>query len=163
VEEGDLEVSRIRAHRHGQPIAIRLMRRRAALVELDATIGQPGHGGPDASVERHRSWLARSPAERVRLPRAKTGDATFDRKFSVHGQAPLSNSELRRRLARHQGDGVVSVWHGSAARYFLSSPTPEEAPPPFQGKIDDDTAVSSVVDIVEVLFDLVDASAPASA
>jgi len=163
VEEGELEVSRIRTHRHGQPIALRLMRRRAALVEIDVTIGQPGHGSPDASIERHRRWLARSPADRVRLPRAKTGDAAFDRKFSVHGEAPLANGELRRRLARQQGDGAVSLWQGAAARYLVSSPAPEEAAPPFVGKIDDERAVGAVVEIVDLLFDLVDASAPASA
>jgi hypothetical protein len=164
VEDGDLEVSRIRAHRRGQPLAMRLVRRRSVLVELDVTIGQAGRGGPDASIERHRSWLARSPAERVRLPRSKTGDDVFDRRFSVHGQAPLADSELRRRLARNQGDGVVSVWRGAAARYVVSSTaSAEEALPPFFGNVDGEPAVTSVVDVVDTLADLLDASSPASA
>src|SRR5262249_12256538 len=158
VEEGEMEVSRIRVHRQGQPVAIRLLRRRAALVEIDATVGRPTHGSPDGSIERHRSWLARSPAERVRLPRVKAGDGAFDREFSVHGQAPLGDGELRRRLARGQGDGVVSVWAGAAARYLLSSPAREQALPAFLGKIEDDGAVTSVVAVVEMLSDLIEAS-----
>jgi hypothetical protein len=164
VEEGDIEVSRIRAHRRGQPISLRLLRRRAALVELDVTVGQPSHGGPDASIERHRRWLARSPGERVKLPRAKTGDPVFDQKFSVHGQAPLADGDLRRRLARQQGDGQVSVWRRSAARYVVSSPANGDgAPAPFTGMIESEAAVSSVVELVDTLADLIDASAPESA
>jgi hypothetical protein len=160
VEEGEMEVSRIRAHRRGRPVAIRLLRRRGALVELDTTLGQPGHGGPDASVERHRRWLARSPADRVSLPRVKTGDATFDQRFSVHGAAPLANADLRRRLARHQGDGIISLWRGMAARYLLAAPAaPGEAPPPFTGRIEGDAPVNTVIEIVDTLADLIDASA----
>jgi hypothetical protein len=162
-EEGDMEVSRIRVERHGQPVSIRLLRRRSALVEIDATVGRPTHGSPDASIERHRRWLARSPADRVRLPRARTGDAAFDREFSVHGQAPLADEELRRRVARGQGDGIISVWAGAAARYLLSSPGREHTPPAFLGKVDDDGAVTSLVDVVDTLSDLIQASAPASA
>jgi hypothetical protein len=161
VEDGELEVSRIRTHRRGRPVAIRLLRRRGALVELDTTLGEPGHVGPDASVERHRRWLARSPADRVALPRTKTGDATFDQKFSVHGQAPLTDAELRRRLSRQQGDGVVSLWRGTAARYLLASPAATaEAPPPFAGQVDGDSSVTTVIEIVDTLADLIDASAP---
>jgi hypothetical protein len=162
VEEGELEVSRIRAYRRGFPVGMRLLRRRGALVQLEATVGEAAHGGPDASIERHRSWLARSPDKRVRHPRVKTGDAAFDQSFSVHGKAPL-DSELRRRLLRQQGDGIVSLWRGTAAGYQLAAPaTPDDAPPPFAGKIEGDAPVSAVVEVLDTLADLVEASARAS-
>ena len=43
VEEEELEVSRITTHRRGHPIAIKLLRRRGTLVELDTTVGRAGH------------------------------------------------------------------------------------------------------------------------
>ena len=122
VAEGELEVSRIRTHRRGQPVTIKLLRKRGTPVELDASFGSAGHASPDASIERHRRWLERSPEARLKLPRVKTGDPAFDQKFSVHGAAPLADAELRRRLERQQGDGVLTIWHGSAARYQLSHP-----------------------------------------
>jgi len=164
VEDGDLEISRIRAHRRGRPVMIRLLRRRGALVELDTTLGEPSNSGPDASVERHRSWLARIPTDRVSLPRVKTGDAAFDQKFSVHGRAPLGDPDLRQRLARQQGDGIVSLWRGMAARYLLASPaSPGEALAAFAGAVDGDAPVSTVVGIVDTLADLIEASAPPAA
>lgn len=163
VEDGEQEISRIRAHRRGRPVTIRLLRRRGALVELDTTLGQPANSRPDASVERHRSWLARVPAERVSLPRVKTGDPAFDQKFSVHGQAPLRDPELRRRLTKQQGDGIVSLWSGLAARYLVASrAAPEDVPPPFAGVVEGDAPVVAVVAIVDTLADLIDASAAPS-
>ncbi len=64
---------------------LKLMRQRGALFELDAMVGTVGRELPDASVERHRRWLERHPEQRLKLPRLKTGDASFDQKFSVHG------------------------------------------------------------------------------
>ena len=52
----------------------------------------------------------------------KTGDVTFDQKFSVHGAAPLGDAELRHRIASQQGDGVLTLWSGNAARYLLTHP-----------------------------------------
>jgi len=90
----------------------------------------------------------------------KTGDAAFDQKFSVHGSAPLADVELRRRLERSQGDGVLTIWRGSAARYQLSHPT-SEAPAAFAGDVDGTASVQSIVDIVDMMADVVDASIPA--
>jgi len=160
VAEGELEVSRIRTHRRGQPVTIKLMRKRGTPVELDASYGSAGHASPDASIERHRRWLERSPEARLKLPRVKTGDTAFDQKFSVHGSAPLADAEMRRRLERQQGDGVLTIWHGSAARYLLSHPS-ADVPPAFTGTVDGASPVQSIVEIVDTLADLVEASQPA--
>jgi hypothetical protein len=159
VEEGELEVTRIRAHRRGLPVAMRLLRRRGALVELDATIGETPRAEPDASIERHRSWLARGPEHRVRLPRTKTGHEDFDGKLSVHGQAPLTDAELRARVGRAASSGVVSLWRGAAARYHVAGPSRIDGPPPFQGEVDGDAPVGSIVAVLDTLADLVEASA----
>jgi len=161
VAEGELEVSRIKTHRRGQPVTIKLMRKRGTPVELDASYGNAGHAAADASIERHRRWLARNPDQKVRLPRTKTGDTSFDQKFSVHGTAPLADAEMRRRLERQQGDGVLTIWRGSAARYQLSHPV-GDAPAAFAGQVDGSAPVQSIVDIVDMLADLVDASTPAA-
>ena len=163
VEEGELEVSRIRAHRRGLPVALRLLRRRGALVELEATVGEPSQSGPDASIERHRSWLARGLDQRPRLPRVKTGDETFDGKLSVHGQAPLGDAALRGRLLREAGDGVVSLWRGAAARYHVADASREGGPPPFRGEIEGEAPVATIVAVLDTLADLVETSAPPSA
>jgi hypothetical protein len=164
-EEEELEVSRIHTHRRGAPLVVKLLRRRGALVEIDATFGQAGREPPDASVERHRRWLARSPEHRLKLVRVKTGDAAFDQKFSVHGTAvPLGDGEMRRRIARQQGDGVLTLWSGNAARYQLTSPSSlTEAPPAFAGQVDGAAPVDGIVAIVDTLADLVEASQPAEA
>jgi len=161
VAEGELEVSRIRTHRRGQPVTIRLLRKRGTPVELEASYGSAGHASPDASIERHRRWLERSPDARLKLPRVKTGDTAFDQKFSVHGSAPLGDAELRRRLERQQGDGVLTIWHGSAARYQLSHPS-TDVPPAFTGAVEGSAPVQSIVEIVDTLADLVEASQPAA-
>jgi hypothetical protein len=161
VEDGELEINRIHAHRRGHAVSIKLRRRRGTLTELDVAIGALGHGPPDASVERHRRWLARSPEHRLQLSRVKTGDSAFDQKFSVHGQAPLADEDLRRRVARQQGDGVLTLWRGTAARYLLSHPSSDSgAPAPFAGVVDGAAAVATIVDLVDTLADLVQASAP---
>ena len=160
VEEGELEVSRIRAYRRGLPVVMRLVRRRGALVELEATVGEAAHGGPDANIERPRSFLARSPAHRSRLPRVKTGDAAFDQKLSVHGQAPLGDAGLRRRLARDASEGAVSLWRGMAARYHVAGAAATR-PRPFSGTVDGDAPVANVVAVLDTLADLVEASTAA--
>ncbi len=159
VEEGELEVSRIRAHRRGLPVVMRLLRRRGALVELEATVGDAPQAGPDASIERHRSWLARGLEQRARLPRVKTGDDGFDGKLSVHGQAPLADAELRGRLLREAAAGVVSLWRGTAARYHVAGASSVDGPPPFRGEIDGDAPVGTIVAVLDTLADLVEASA----
>jgi hypothetical protein len=159
VEEGELEVSRIRAHRRGWPVFMRLLRRRGALVELQATVGEAPHVGPDASIERHRSWLSRRPDQRVRLPRMKTGDEAFDGKLSVHGQAPLGDPALRGRVLRQAAGGVVSLWRGTAARYHVTGGDPLEGPPPFRGDIEGDAPVGTIIAVLDTLADLVEASA----
>jgi hypothetical protein len=161
VEDGELEINRIATHRRGYPISIKLRRRRGTLVEMDATVGAASHGLPDASIERHRRWLARSPEHRLKLARLKTGDVVFDQKFSVHGDAPLGDEELRRRIARQQGDGVMTLWRGAAARYLISHPSADaEAPPVFGASVDGPEPVTFVVDLLDVLADLIEASLP---
>jgi hypothetical protein len=159
VEEGELEVTRIRAHRRGLPVAMRLLRRRGALVELEATVGETPRVGPDASIERHRSWLSRRPDQRVPLARTKTGDVAFDGKLSVHGQAPLADAGLRGRVGRAAASGVVSLWRGAAARYQVTGADRLEAPTPFQGLVDGDGPVRTIVGVLDTLADLVEASA----
>jgi hypothetical protein len=160
VEEGELEISRIRAHRRGLPVAMRLLRRRGALVEIEATIGETTQAGPDASIERHRSWLARSPTERLRLPRIKTGDTAFDQRLSVHGQAPLGDPELRQKLLLATSDGVVFLWKGTAARYHVRGDAAvEDRPAPFSGEVDGEAPVHNVLSALDTLADLVEASA----
>lgn len=161
VEEEELEVSRIHTHRRGHPIAIKLLRRRGTLVELDTTVGRAGHDLPSASIERHRRWLARSPENRLKLTRVKTGDPAFDQKFSVHGDAPLGDVELRDRVAQQQGDGVTTLWHGSAARYLLAHPSSiADAPPAFAGTVEGAAPVDSLVAILDTMADLIEASHP---
>jgi hypothetical protein len=161
VPEGELEFTRIQAHRRGQPVTIKLMRKRGTPIELDASYGNAGHAAADASIERHRRWLARSHEHKLKLPRVKTGDPSFDQKFSVHGSAPLADAELRRRLERQQGDGVLTIWRGSAARYQLSHPG-SDAPAAFTGQVEGTAPVQTIVEIVDMLADIVDASLPAA-
>jgi hypothetical protein len=162
-EESELEVTRIQTYRRARPLMIKLMRQRNAVIELDATLGTIGRELPDASIERHRRWLARSPEHRLKLPRVKTGDSGFDQKFSVHGQAPVDDPELRHRIARQQGDGVLTIWNGRAARYLLSNPSAlAEAPPMFAGATEGDAPVSGVLAILDTLADLLEASEPPS-
>ncbi len=124
VEEDDLEASRIRGQRRGRGVGLRFLRRRGRITEVELTVGDPGHREPSASIERHRSWLARNPDQRLALPRVKTGDTAFDQKFSVHGNAPLAEESVRKQLMR-QDDGVLSLWTGSAARYQAATGTPD--------------------------------------
>ena len=145
------------------PLIVKLLRRRGTLVELDASVGRVGRELPDASIERHRRWLARSPEHRLKLTRMKTGDVAFDQKFSVHGAAPLGDAELRHRIARQQGDGVLTLWSGSAARYLLTHPSSAaEAPPAFAGEVGGTAPVEGVVSIVDTMADLLEASLPAA-
>lgn len=159
VEEGEVEVSRIRAHRRGWPVVMRLLRRRGALVELEATVGEAPHGTPDATIERHRSWLARGLDQRVRLPRVKTGDEMFDNKLGVHGRAPLGDPALRGRVLREAAAGLVSLWRGTAARYHVAGADSLEGPPPFRGEIEGDAPVGAIIAALDTLADLVEASA----
>ena len=152
-------MSRISAYRRGLPVAMRLLRRGGALVELEATVGGPPRGGPDASIERHRGWLARGPEQRVRLPRVKTGDVDLRRQAqrSRAGAAGRSGA-ARARAARGRGR-VLSLWSGTAARYHVTSSDRLEGPPPFRGEIDGDAPVGKIVAVLDTLAELVEASA----
>lgn len=116
VDEDDLEASRIRAQRRGLGVGIRFLRRRGRITELEVTVGDPGHREATGTIERHRTWLARSPEQRLPLPRARTGDPAFDQRFSVHGEAPLHSDAVRGEISRYE-DGQFSLWKGTAARY----------------------------------------------
>jgi hypothetical protein len=158
-EESEMEVTRIQTYRRAHPLMIKVMRQRGAVIELDATLGTVGRELPDASIERHRRWLARSPEHRLKLPRVKTGDPGFDQKFSVHGTAPIDDSELRHRIARQQGDGVLTIWNGRAARYLLTNPSSlSEAPPMFGGAIEGEGPVAGVLAILDTLAELIETS-----
>jgi hypothetical protein len=146
VEEDDLEASRIRAHRRGRGVTVRFLRRRGRITEVELTVGDPGHREPSATIERHRTWLARSPAQRLALPRKKTGDAIFDQKFSVHGEAPLESEAVRRQIDR-QDEGVLSLWKGTAARYHAHGGTAD---------------ADGLMTLLDLLIDLVEAGAPVS-
>ena len=143
VEEDDLEASRIRGQRRGRGVGIRFLRRRGRITEVELTVGDPGHREPSASIERHRSWLARNPDQRLALPRMKTGDAAFDQKFSVHGNAPLGDEAVRRQLMR-QDDGVLSLWNGTAARYHATAGTAD---------------ADSVLALLDLMIDLLETGA----
>ena len=160
VQEDDLEVSRIRAYRRGRPVGVRFLRRRGRVVEYEAVVGEPGRASPDATIERHRSWLARSPEQRLPLPRMRTGDATFDQKFSVHGKAPLADEGLRRRFAA-QGAGVVSLWSGAAARYRALSDGDSSGvvDGPLNGQFQGSEPVDAVIADLDRLADLLEAEA----
>ncbi|HVR60321.1 MAG TPA: hypothetical protein VMU50_00405 [Polyangia bacterium] len=159
VEEDDLEVSRIRGYRRGRPMWVRFLRRRGRVVEYEAVVGDPGRAPPDATIERHRSWLARSPEQRLPLPRVRTGDPTFDQKFSVHGRAPLGDESLRRRFAA-QGAGVLSLWAGAAARYRALGDAGGDGfvDAPLAGRWHAEESVAAVVADLDRLADLIEAS-----
>ncbi|HXI55989.1 MAG TPA: hypothetical protein VNO55_08015 [Polyangia bacterium] len=159
VQEDDLEISRIRGFRRGRPVWVRFLRKRGRVVEYEAVVGDPGRAPPDATIERHRSWLARSPEQRLPLPRMRTGDAAFDQKFSVHGRAPLADEELRRRFAS-QGTGVLSLWSGAAARYRALSDGAGDSfvDAPLAGRWQGDEPVTAVVADLDRLTDLIEAS-----
>ncbi|HEX3697583.1 MAG TPA: hypothetical protein VH374_19580 [Polyangia bacterium] len=164
VEEDDLEVSRIRGHRRGRPVWIRFLRRRGRVIEYEAVVGEPGRASPDATIERHRSWLARSPEQRLPLPRMRTGDASFDQKFSVHGRVPLADEALRRRFVA-QGSGVLSLWAGAAARYRAlgDGATDGVIDAPLAGRWNGDEPVTAVVADLDRLADLIDATTTTAA
>jgi len=164
VDQDDLEVSHVRGHRRRHPFDLRLLRRRGRVVEFEITVGDPGHREPSATVERHRSWLARSPGDRVALPRMRTGDPSFDQKFSVHGGAPLASADIRRQVMR-QGYGVLSLWQGLAARYRAvgsgasaeASPPDDSVDPPFSPNFGHASeGREAVVAMLDTLIDLVE-------
>jgi hypothetical protein len=164
VEEDDLEVSRIRGYRRGRAMWVRFLRKRGRVVEYEAVVGEPGRALPDATIERHRSWLARSPEQRLPLPRVRTGDPTFDQKFSVHGRAPLGDETLRRRFAT-QGAGVLSLWAGAAARYRALGDGNGDSvvDAALAGRWQAEESVAAVVEDLDRLADLIDASHPPNA
>ncbi|HET6280746.1 MAG TPA: hypothetical protein VFH73_07270, partial [Polyangia bacterium] len=158
VEEDEVEMSRIRGYRRGRSLGVRFLRRRGQVVEYEVVVGEPGRAPPDATIERHHSWLAKSPEQKLALPRTRTGDPAFDQKFSVHGPAPLGNEALRRQLMR-QGDGVVSLWTGTAARYrAITDGLGTAMDAPLRGVLQGSEPVDAVVMDLDTLLDLIEAS-----
>ena len=62
--------------------------------------------------------------------------------------------------ARHLGDGVMTLWTG-AARYFVANPsTSADAPPVFAGKVEGMAPVTTIIELVDTLIDLLESSRP---
>jgi hypothetical protein len=158
VEEDEVEMTRIRGHRRGRTLGIRFLRRRGQVVEYEVVVGEPGRAPPSATIERHHSWLAKSPEQKLALPRTRTGDPAFDQKFSVHGPAPLGDEALRRQLMR-QGGGAVSLWTGAAARYrAITDGVGGAMDAPLRGVLQGNEPVDAVLADLDTLLDLVEAS-----
>ena len=155
--DGDSDIGSVRAPRRGKPVAFKLRRVQGAIRELDVTVGTPGDGPPDATIESHEAWLGRRPEDRAPGARAKTGDPTFDRKLSVHGRAPLHDRALRRRVLRLT-DGTVTLWIGRGAR-FVAPGSPTETLHRFALPATPSSA-RSLVELADTLIELVDAVDP---
>jgi hypothetical protein len=153
--ESESDTGRVRASRRGRQIALTIRRERGIIHSLDVAVGTSDGTPPDATIEAHERWLGRSAEDRPDLPRTKTGDPTFDRKLGVHGSAPLEEPALRRRLLR-LADGTVTVWNGRGAR-FTTSRNPTDSLRRLALRAPATTA-RALVDLVDTLLDLVEAS-----
>ena len=159
VAEGELEVSRIQTHRRGQPVTIKLMRKRARPSSSMRAIGNAGHAAADASIERHRRWLERSPehscgcrARRQATRRSIRSSACTARRRSRTSRCAAGWNASRATACSRSG---------AAARRATSSHTrAATCPQRSSGQVDGAAPVQSIVDIVEMLADLVDASMP---
>jgi hypothetical protein len=147
----------IRARRRGRPIALVAQRERHALENLTVVVGAPPDAAPDATIESHETWLARRPEDRPPGARIRTDDPTFDRKWGVYGQAPLGDRSLRRRLLA-TGDGTIKLWAGVAAELMLRTRSTNGHG---GGPVANRDPLRSVVETVDLLGDLVEASDPA--
>ena len=121
-EEEELEVSRIQTHRRGYPVVVKLLRRRGTLVELDATVGPVG---PRAARRQHRTpppLAGAQPRAPAQARAHEDGRRRVRSEVQRARRGAAGDAELRHRIARQQGDGVLTLWTGSAARYLLDAP-----------------------------------------
>ena len=150
---GERDVGVVKLSRRGRPVEVRLRRARSTVRELEVTVGAPEVGRPIATIESHEAWLARRPEDRLPLPRMKTGDPVFDWKVGVHGQAPVREADIRRRILR-LAEGTITLWNGAAR--FLAPGNPAAALHRFTLAATV-TTVRAVVEVVDTLIELVDA------
>lgn len=147
----------VRTTRRGRPIALVARRARHTLEDLTVVVGAPPPDtAPDATLESHETWLARAPEARPAAARIKTDDPAFDRKWGVYGHAPLGDRALRRRVLA-QGDATIKLWAGVAAELRVSSRSLEGT----DGAGRPRDPLRNVIDTVDLLGDLVEASAVA--
>ncbi|MES1172439.1 MAG: hypothetical protein ABUL77_04305 [Bacteroidota bacterium] len=151
--DGESDRGTVRASRRGRLVALEIRRVQSAVRALDVTVGVPGDGAPDATIESHEAWLSRRPEDRSPLPRAKTGDEIFDRRLGVRGRAPMHDRALRRRVLR-LADGTITLWTGAAAR-FVAPGNPTETLRRFAQPVAPST-VRALVELVDTLIDLVE-------
>ena len=162
VEEGELEVSRIQTHRRGQPV-------------IDQADAQARHAGRARRELRRRRPRRRrrehrtAPALAGAQPRAPAeAAAREDRRRVVRSEV----QRARRRAAGRRGAAPPA---GTPARATACSRSGGAAPPAissrtrgatrpaaFAGQVDGAAPVQSIVEIVDMLADLVDASMPAA-
>jgi hypothetical protein len=147
----------VRTTRRGRSIALVARRAQHTLEDLTVIVGAPPDTAPDATIESHETWLARRPEARPSAARIKTDDPAFDRKWGVYGHAPLGDRSLRRRVLA-QGDATIKLWSGVAAELTVSS-HPLGGANGADGRRRD--ALRNVIDAVDLLGDLVDASGAA--
>ena len=158
-ERAGTDRAQIRVSRRGRPIEVVVRRDAHAVRELSMTVGVPRDAAPDATLESHETWLARRPEERPMTARIKTGDAAFDRKWGVYGDAPLSDRTLRRRLLVHT-DASIQLWAGTAAALLVAT---QAAPSHDAYATSSARTLRSATELVDILADLIEASAqPAS-
>lgn len=147
----------LRAVRRGRPVALVARQAGHALEDLTLVVGAPPPDtAPDATIESHETWLARRPETRPTGARVKTDDPTFDRKWGVYGKAPLGDRSLRRRVLAQQ-EGTIKLWAGLAAELVLA--------PRLTGGGNgvgtrDRDPLDSLIETVDLLGDLVEASEP---
>ncbi len=151
----DANTGSVKVERRGWTVTLKLRRTDSMVRDIEATVGTPGDTPPDATIESHEAWLGRREQDRVRLPRMKSGDPSFDRKLGVHGRAPVHEPALRRRLLR-LAEGTITLWTGRAAR-FVAPGSPTETLRRFAMPTGA-AADRAFVDLIDTLIDLIDAS-----
>lgn len=131
VHDDDVEVTRVRCSRGGRPVSLRVRRRRGAVIEFEAVIGEPGRGEPDAAFVMRGAEYPKLWGPRPAAPRVETGDPDFDRRFWFAGDLAMADETTRLRLLQHTA-GVVAVWRGRAVRYRAvpGRPAPADHPVP---------------------------------
>jgi len=144
----------VKVPRRGRSVSIEIKRARGSVRDVNVTVGVPGDGPPDATIESHEVWLGRRPEDRAALPRVKTGDPAFDGKMGIYGRAPLDERGLRRRILRLT-DGTITLWGASAAR-FVASTGQAETPRRFVQLVGP-AGARWLVEIVDALGDLIQA------
>ena len=159
VADGDMEVSRIRSHRRGHLVSIKMLRKRDTLVELDATVGTQGTacrtpasngtgGGWPATRSTGSSSNGKRPATRISIRRS----ACTARRRSATTSCAAGWRASRETAWSRSGAGApraILVAHPSSAA---------GAPAIFAGQIDGEAPVDSIVAILDTLADLVEAS-----